>query len=286
MAARENQGLQIGLIVFVTLTLLLSVTTFVFFRNYQSEQQRSKDADTKATDARTAESKAKSERDQLMQYMGYAANDKIETVTDAWTKDMKSAATYGIANLPADQQNYKKLVSELQSVVRKRTDQVAKADADLRQAQENFNAKIKDFEDNKQKLTEDKEQALASYLTERRTISDQNTALTTGKKQLADDLIKKDAEKQQITAAKDTEIASMQKELAKSQTQITNFAEDINALHGKFNVNANPDGKIVWVNQRDRLVYINLGTEDRLRKRVTFSVFDPSTTDVSAHRCE
>ena len=38
MAARENQGLQIALIVFVVLTVLLSLTTFVFFRNYQGEQ--------------------------------------------------------------------------------------------------------------------------------------------------------------------------------------------------------------------------------------------------------
>jgi hypothetical protein len=34
MAARENQGLQIALIVFVMLTIILSVTTFIFYNNY------------------------------------------------------------------------------------------------------------------------------------------------------------------------------------------------------------------------------------------------------------
>ena len=35
MAARENQGLQIALIIFVMLTIILSVTTFLFYRNFK-----------------------------------------------------------------------------------------------------------------------------------------------------------------------------------------------------------------------------------------------------------
>ena len=38
MASRENQGLQIALILFVMMTVVLSVTTFLFFRKYQEEQ--------------------------------------------------------------------------------------------------------------------------------------------------------------------------------------------------------------------------------------------------------
>ncbi len=39
MAARENQGLQIALIIFVMLTIVLSVTTYIFFDNYKKEKQ-------------------------------------------------------------------------------------------------------------------------------------------------------------------------------------------------------------------------------------------------------
>ena len=42
MAARENQGLQIALIIFVMLTIVLIVTTFLFFRNYQEAQEKNK----------------------------------------------------------------------------------------------------------------------------------------------------------------------------------------------------------------------------------------------------
>jgi beta-lactamase regulating signal transducer with metallopeptidase domain len=42
------------------------------------------------------------------------------------------------------------------------------------------------------------------------------------------------------------------------------------------------DGKIIWVNERDRVAFINLGSADGLEKRVAFGVFDPSTTDGGA----
>ena len=43
--ARENQGLQIALIVFVMLTLILGVTTFVFYRQWDQEKGKAVAAD-------------------------------------------------------------------------------------------------------------------------------------------------------------------------------------------------------------------------------------------------
>ena len=33
------------------------------------------------------------------------------------------------------------------------------------------------------------------------------------------------------------------------------------------------DGKVTWVNQRSRTVWINLGSDDGLRRQTSFSVF-------------
>ena len=49
--ARENQGLQIALIVFVMLTLILGVTTYLFFRQYEEATLRET---TKANQLTTA----------------------------------------------------------------------------------------------------------------------------------------------------------------------------------------------------------------------------------------
>ncbi len=42
--ARENQGLQIALIIFVMLTLALSVTTYLFFSQYQESAEEARKA--------------------------------------------------------------------------------------------------------------------------------------------------------------------------------------------------------------------------------------------------
>ena len=41
--ARENQGLQIALIIFVILTIILGVTTFLFFRQYEEATAKAED---------------------------------------------------------------------------------------------------------------------------------------------------------------------------------------------------------------------------------------------------
>jgi len=42
--ARENQGLQIALIVTVMLTIILGVTTFIFYRQYDDANTKAKAA--------------------------------------------------------------------------------------------------------------------------------------------------------------------------------------------------------------------------------------------------
>ncbi len=61
MAARENQGLQIALIVFVMLTIILIVTTFLFFQNYREEQTKNKTLDEASRKAATDREAAKQE---------------------------------------------------------------------------------------------------------------------------------------------------------------------------------------------------------------------------------
>lgn len=49
--ARENQGLQIALIMFVMLTVLMSVMTFVYFQKYTEAEKKQKISDKAAEDA-------------------------------------------------------------------------------------------------------------------------------------------------------------------------------------------------------------------------------------------
>src|SRR5262249_26382260 len=118
MASRENQGFQIALIVFVMLAVLLSLTTFVFFRNYQNEKKASDEATANASKATQRATDLQNERDQYLTYLGVPTSEKKETIDDVWKKDMAVSAAILPNGLPEDQKTYKKVVERLQDAVR------------------------------------------------------------------------------------------------------------------------------------------------------------------------
>lgn len=284
MAARENQGLQIALIIFVMLTIMLSVTTFIFFRNYQFEQQRFKDEQKKATDANTEKLALQGDRAKFVQYLGgYSANEKEATITENWDKDMKAAKAIGVGNLPDEQKTYRKLMDSLKGVIHDKNEQLSKQDAELRQAKDTLAKKAADFAADKQKLDEDKSKAVKDYLDERERINKQLTDVRATESELTARNAAKDKELESVKSQSQGKISDLEKALTKTETHVTQLRQHLNEVEEEFNVNAVPQGKITWVNQRENIAYINLGSDDRLHKRVTFSVYDPITTDVSAH---
>ena len=108
MAARENQGLQIALIIFVMLTIVLIVTTFVFFNSYKEGQERIKtleaDNNTKSEAARQALEESSKIRGLLDPKL-----DKTEAVDEASKQDFEK---YGKGLAEADQ-NYRALVEHV-----------------------------------------------------------------------------------------------------------------------------------------------------------------------------
>ena len=284
MAARENQGLQIALIIFVMLTIMLSVTTFIFFRNYQFEQQRFKDEQKKATDANTEKLALQGDRAKFVQYLGgYTQNEKEATITENWDKDMKAAQALGVGNLPEEQKTYRKLVDSLQGIIRAKNTQLSKQDSELRDAKDTLTKKTTEFAADRQKIEQNKEEAMKDYLSARDQITKQLDEVRVTEKVLTTQNAAKDKELETVKSQAQSKIGDLEKSLTKSETHVTQLKQHLNEVEEEFSINANPQGKITWVDQRANIVYINLGSDDLLKKRVTFSVYDPVTTDVSAH---
>jgi Tfp pilus assembly protein PilX len=282
MASRENQGFQIALIVFVMLTVLLSVTTFVLFRNYNFERTRADASDRTRSEAEQAKAAMKDERDQYLTYMGVSTTEKKEAIDDIWKKDMAVAVTLLPTNLPEDQRTYKKVLDGLQAVVRSKAAENQDMGSKLRDAQANYAAKTAEYEKAKQDLTKEKEEKVKAYEDARTQIATELDQLNISKTKMAEDIAAKEKDWAGKKQQSDEIIAKMNERLGKMQTQIQLKSEDYNKVTSEFNVNSQPDGKIVWVNSVDNLAYINLGSDDLLRKRITFSVYDPSTTDVTS----
>ncbi len=284
MAARENQGLQIALIIFVMLTIMLSVTTFIFFRNFQFEQQKYKEEQAASTKLKGDVQTLQADRAKFVQYLGgYSANEKEATITENLDKDMKAAQALGVGNLPEEQRNYRKLVDSQQGIIRAKNSDMSKQAAELRDAKDTLAKKTKDFADERQKLETDKENAVKDYLAARDQIQKQLTDVRATEGELTAKNAANAKELENVKSQAQAKIGDLEKALTKTETHVTQLQTHLNEVETEFNVNATPQGKITWVNQRDSIVYIDLGSDDRLHKRVTFSVYDPITTDVSAH---
>jgi hypothetical protein len=195
---------------------------------------------------------------------------------------MAVAVTLLPTNLPEDQRSYKKVLDGLQTVVRSYAAEKQKMAAELRDAKANYDAKTTEYEKAKQDLTKEKDDKIAAYEAARKQIADELDQLNTSKTKMAEDIAAKEKDWSGKKQQYDDQVAKMNEKLGKMQTQIQLKSEDYNKVTSEFNVNSRPEGKIVWVNSVDNLAYINLGSEDLLRKRITFSVYDPSTTDVTS----
>lgn len=286
MASRENQGFQIALIVFVMLTVLLSVTTFVFFNKFKDEQTKATAATSDAQKKDAERNQAQEDRKEVLQFVGVQPSDNQEAVKKTWEADMVIATTLLGANLPDEQKSYKKVIEGLQSLVRKYAVEKQTMGSDLQKAQTSFAAKTAEYEKAKQDLTKEKDEKIAAYEAARKQIADELDQLNTSKTKMAEDIAAKEKDWAGKKQQYDDQIVKMNEKLGKMQTQIQLKTEDYNKLEGEFNVNSQPEGKVVWVNSVDNLAYINLGSDDLLRKRITFSVYDPSTTDVTSAKAK
>jgi hypothetical protein len=281
MAARENQGLQIALIVFVMLTIMLSVSTFLFFRNYQNATKQAEEANKKASDAEAERGKQKAERDLYVKYIGFPDNSAQKEIDDAHAADFALAQTFGIAT-PEDQKNYRKLVENYQAHTKSLNTQIADKDNLHKVAKATFDQKMAEADKKVADITKEKEDAVAAYTAQEKKREEQINTLTKSKDDLLAEKDKAVNELATLKAATDTEINKLKEEIAKKDETIRDKNILVDGLRGIYDVNAAPDGRVIWVNQREGVAVINLGTADNLRKRITFSVFDPGTTDVSA----
>src|SRR5690349_16850013 len=94
MAAREHQGYQIALVIFVMLTVLLSITTFMFFKKYREEQQKL----AETVDQREAVTKDKDVLDnrlaQVLPLLGFTKEETLDAINKTVADDRKSLHPY------------------------------------------------------------------------------------------------------------------------------------------------------------------------------------------------
>src|SRR5215469_11105705 len=176
MASSENQGLQIALIIFVMLTILLSVTTFMFFREYEEAATKSRADAENATKKDQLARDAITERDTLKKFIGVSETASMQDVQTAFDEDMKKHA-----NTAPDESKYYRPALEFVSnsleaktkelidardtiqqekdarekVEKAKQEQVAAAEENARKAEADLAAAKKAFDEERKRMNDD-----------------------------------------------------------------------------------------------------------------------------------
>ncbi len=80
--ARENQGLQIALILLVMAMIVLSVTTYLGFKNYSDEFKDKQLAVAEGVKAQNQNTQYEEQIKKLKKFIGAADSDQVSTIED------------------------------------------------------------------------------------------------------------------------------------------------------------------------------------------------------------
>jgi hypothetical protein len=286
MATRENQGLQIALIIFLMITVGLAISTYYFFRQAEEQTKLAIDYDAKA---KAADSRQKSMYYQLesLKLMVGASKlsqqgiDALKPATpDDGTKeidrikaDFNSDMAAFDGSVPAESRNWRALPSFLMaSLMKRNNDLLVAVDSEKKTVADKDVAVA--AEDNKVKA------AMAGLDKAKADVLAVNATFTT---EIANaNKLKTDLEQAVDKATKETgtQTAVLIKQLADEKAKVSNLNNDIRGKAARLKELTNesferPHGHITWVNMRTNTCYIDLGRADGLQRQVTFSVYDP-----------
>lgn len=272
MAARENQGLQIALIIFVMLTIVLIVTTYLFFTRFQEEREKSKALTSENAKQTKMAADMRDESDAVKIMIGADSKENKESIAAKTKKDFDA---YG-KSIPEANQNYRYLVGQLGTELKNANTRIAEITAN----EATLNEKITTDEADKEKEMKEYTDTVAAtgddLVKRSKAFEAAQAEITSGKTELKTKFDTTRKAFEDLTKKSSAEVAKLTEESAKLAKRLQDKYEE-----EQRNQKANelPDGNIVKVNQRSRTAWINRGSADGLRRQTSFSVYDPDDSN-------
>jgi hypothetical protein len=295
MASRESQGLQVALILFVMVTVVLAVTTYLYFRRAEEnvqrylakaeEAKREKDTTMKLQFENQIlkhilghERKTEAELNSIKQGLG--GNKQIEQILADYDKHMKMyGAGYGGQDL-----SYTTLPEHLITAINARNKNLVDADA-LAKNLERERENVRRAEAARAAKAEQSLAAVQSdAASERETFNADRTRITEESAKIAAILPQKNAMITKTTS----EAQAKQEEMARQLSQVSTLLESEKERRARLEQDLGfgdtyerPDGEVTLVNSRANTVWIDLGSADGIDRQMIFSVIDQKETGVT-----
>ncbi len=284
MASRDSQTTQIVLIVFIILTLLLSVVLVMVNNARKTALARAQDADSKAQAANSAARDAQSEANNYKQWLGYPESDNLQTLQTRFAEDIlgneeqKVESRWG-KSFELANRNYRHILDSFFEENRKLAQSESDAKAQLKKLNQDLLATQSQMEKQIAQYREEAKQAEADKESLRNEFNSSRDQTNAEKQEIADQLAEQRVKIDEMVASNEQAQDELRDKISKLE-RVIEILKSKTAIPDPY---AQPeDGRIAWVNQREGKVWINLGSEDQLRPQVTFSVYSGDANDVNA----
>ncbi|MCH7988418.1 MAG: hypothetical protein IID46_04615 [Planctomycetes bacterium] len=266
-------GVHISLIVFVMLTLILAVLSFVEFRDLSTKQTSLDKAKADQAIAEKANSNLDDEVQALKEKIGHmdenvgVGEPGADTVLGKSSADLQNVAQPG-----ATQASYAPALNDLRNRLETQTQEANKnqqiindEQAERARQRSEFDGKLKVAQDAQKAAEAGRAKDAADQQEIRKQINDELAAVDAKYRRLQSDY-------QQDKETWDNEKKQLDYDLTLLTSANDRLWDEINRIT-KVSFEK-PDGLINTVDHSSGLVWINLGSEDNLPKRLTFSVYN------------
>ncbi len=274
MPARQDQTLQIFLIVFIFLFLVSAVVAYLGWKGYSEAETRLVASGNSLREKDAAVRNQQDEIGNMREMMGFGREDNPDAVATAFKADMTKLGG-GVADEAS--RSYRTVLE----VVHKEAQDSASREASLKDQFSDLTKRLQAVESEKEKqvvqFQEAMKKAEADAATERNRFAEDRKELEKTKADLQKTLDQQRANYEGQLTQRDTKMKELEGKIAKLEDAVERFKEQRKDEPGSFEV---ADGRISLVNQ-DGTVWINLGTADSLRRQVTFSVYDADQHDAA-----
>jgi hypothetical protein len=287
--ARSDTRMHIALISFIMMTILFAVLTFMFYRQASHQKEATDAAEDELNNTRTAASESAYAANYLKAMLGFGDStlEGIEAAgfvpTDAngilpiKVKFAADMAEFG-AGLGSDERNYPIVCDNLITTIQQAASYLTVAEAKNVQLKADADAAAGAFATSLVVADTKTREAVVELTSQQTTFENDRTQLN-AQLTVKDQEIRKlggQVSDTQRTAAETED--KLNKDLEVADSQIDNIKRRLDDIQRpNFEV---PDGMVVRVNQRTGRAWINLGSEDGLRRQVMFSVYAAGTVGV------
>ena len=282
--ARESQGLQVLLIVFVMLAVVLGVTTYLYNKRADEATKAAVAAVANEKLAKDATAEKQKECDELKTLIGFPERS-TEDIKKQFAEDMKTygneknetdTAAGGKALFDPTTLYYSRLLAGMNKVIQDRTFEVVQSRAQYADLETRFkgreaakDAAIDTFNKSFTNVKLDVEKTVEAFK------SGQQAT------QAESDRIAGQVKTIRTAAEQATQAAAAAADAAKKVAQAKD--KDIGEMAGKLNQLTRqemdiPSGDITWVSLPNKLVWINRGRADSLQRQTRFTVYSGEST--------